>query len=269
MGPEMALDGLRPGGDGMPELTVEAKALGSVTSSLGSLGSHGGGVASLQAVDSSRIGEGLGNTDVGILRALNAVLKRLLDIALATLLCVVLAPVLLLAVVLIRLSDGGPAIFWQRRVGQGGREFWFPKLRSMDVGAEEMHGTLLSQIDDGNTITFKMRDDPRVTSIGRILRMWSIDELPQLWSVLNGDMSLVGPRPPLPSEVERYSPLAMRRLQVKPGITCIWQVSGRSMLPFDQQLALDLEYVGHQSLWLDLKLILRTIPAVLSCKGAW
>lgn len=199
----------------------------------------------------------------------NDAARRALDIAIAATLLVLLTPLLLLTVVVVRCADGGPAIFWQRRVGRAGREFWFPKFRSMYVGAEREHDVLLSLSDDQETIRLKMRNDPRITQIGRLLRTLSIDELPQLWSVLRGDMAMVGPRPPLPAEVARYDARAMRRLDVKPGITGPWQVHGRSLIPFDEQISLDLEYIEQRSVALDLKLILLTIPAVLSCRGAW
>jgi lipopolysaccharide/colanic/teichoic acid biosynthesis glycosyltransferase len=197
-------------------------------------------------------------------------IKRTMDIGLAALLLIATAPLCLLTALGIRLTDGGPALFWQRRVGERGREFWFPKFRSMRNGTEDEAATVLRpHADWPHSVTFKMRDDPRITPIGRLIRTLSIDELPQLWCVLRGDMSLVGPRPPLAAEVARYGTEAHCRLTVKPGLTCIWQVSGRSLIPFDGQLALDLQYVREQSLWLDIKLLLRTIPAVLSCKGAY
>ncbi len=195
--------------------------------------------------------------------------KRLLDIGISLVLLIVLLPIGLLVALAIKLADGGPVIFWQRRVGQAGRTFWFPKFRSMHVGAEHMHDIMVSEQDDQDAITFKMRHDPRVTAIGRVIRTLSFDELPQLWCVMKGDMSMVGPRPPLPKEVARYTPLAQRRLEVRPGLTGLWQVSGRSTIPFAHQLALDLEYIDNHSLALDLKLLLLTVPAVLSCRGAW
>jgi lipopolysaccharide/colanic/teichoic acid biosynthesis glycosyltransferase len=198
-----------------------------------------------------------------------ALAKRLVDVALASLLLVVLFPLLLVIALTVKLSDSGPMLFWQERVGKGGRRFWFPKFRSMCVGGDRIHHLMLHHNDHGDSITFKMRNDPRVTRVGRLLRILSLDELPQLYSVLRGDMSLVGPRPPLPTEVELYSPMELRRLQVKPGLTCLWQVNGRSLIPFDRQVTLDLEYIERQSLWLDLELLARTIPAVLSCKGAF
>jgi lipopolysaccharide/colanic/teichoic acid biosynthesis glycosyltransferase len=167
------------------------------------------------------------------------------------------------------LADNRAVIFWQQRVGTGGRLFWFPKFTSMQSGSYALHHHMLALSDHRDSLTFKMRDDPRVTRIGRVIRALSIDELPQLWTVLRGDMSLVGPRPPLPSEVARYTAVQRRRLEVKPGLTCLWQVYGRSLLPFDRQVVLDIEYIDQQCIWLDLKIVLRTIPAVLSCRGAF
>jgi lipopolysaccharide/colanic/teichoic acid biosynthesis glycosyltransferase len=195
--------------------------------------------------------------------------KRALDIGLGTLLSACALPLIVIAATAIKCSDGGPILFWQRRVGQGGRLFWFPKLRSMHVGAHNLHHSLRRQNDHGDSVTFKMRADPRVTRIGRLLRTLSIDELPQLWCVLKGDMSLVGPRPPLPSEAMRYTPAQRRRLEAKPGMTGLWQVCGRSTIPFEGQVTLDLEYIDRHSLWLDLDILRRTVRAVVSCKGAW
>lgn len=199
----------------------------------------------------------------------SATAKRLLDISLAGLLLVIAFPLLLLVALAIKLGDGGPVLFWQERVGQFGRRFWFPKFRSMCVGGERIHHLMLHQNDHGESITFKMKNDPRITRVGRLLRTLSLDELPQFYSVLKGDMSLVGPRPPLPDEVARYSPTERRRLEAKPGLTCLWQVSGRSLIPFEEQVLLDIDYIERQSLWLDIELLVRTVPAVLSCKGAF
>jgi lipopolysaccharide/colanic/teichoic acid biosynthesis glycosyltransferase len=195
--------------------------------------------------------------------------KRALDVGLAALLALACAPLLLVVAAAIKLVDGGPVIFWQTRIGKDGRSFPFPKFRSMRPGAERLHHTLRSQNHHGDDVTFKMRSDPRVTRLGRLLRMTSLDELPQLWSVLRGDMSLVGPRPPLPSEVVQYGTVERQRLDVKPGLTGLWQVHGRSTVPFAGQVAMDLQYIESWSLWLDLKILLQTIPAVLSCRGAW
>jgi lipopolysaccharide/colanic/teichoic acid biosynthesis glycosyltransferase len=196
-------------------------------------------------------------------------LKRLLDIVVATMLLFLLAPVFFLVALAIKLTDSGPVLFWQIRVGQWGKEFAFPKFRSMVQNAEQLKDALLAQNVHGKEITFKMKRDPRVTWIGRIIRKLSIDELPQLWCVLRGDMSLVGPRPPLPREVERYSLSDRRRLDIKPGLTCIWQVSGRSDIPFHQQVELDVQYIESQSIVLDFLLLLKTVPAILTGRGAY
>jgi lipopolysaccharide/colanic/teichoic acid biosynthesis glycosyltransferase len=139
----------------------------------------------------------------------------------------------------------------------------------MVVGAERLKAELLAQNSHGDCVTFKMKRDPRVTWIGRIIRKLSIDELPQLWCVFKGEMSLVGPRPPVPGEVARYSLADRRRLDVVPGLTCIWQVSGRGDIPFPEQVKLDVDYIESQNLWLDLKLLLQTVPAVLLGRGAY
>ena len=194
--------------------------------------------------------------------------KRLLDIVGASAGLLLASPVLLVAAVAIRLDSPGPIFHRAVRVGRGGRKFRFLKLRSMRVGAEELRGLLL-HLNQAEGPAFKLHDDPRVTRVGRILRKTSLDELPQLWHVLRGDMSLVGPRPPFPEEVERYEPWMLRRLSVRPGLTCLWQVGGRSDLPFDEWMRLDLEYVDRCSFRLDLWILLRTIPAVLSARGAY
>jgi lipopolysaccharide/colanic/teichoic acid biosynthesis glycosyltransferase len=197
-------------------------------------------------------------------------IKRLVDIAGSLAGLLVLSPLFLTVAACIKLTDHGPIIFWQTRVGQYGREFPFPKFRSMVVNAEALKDKLLQQNQYGQAgVIFKMKDDPRITWIGRIIRKLSIDELPQLWCVLVGDMSLVGPRPPVPREVAHYTLFDRRRLDVTPGLTCIWQVSGRSEIPFERQVQLDLQYIESRSLLLDLKLLLKTIPAVLLGKGAY
>lgn len=195
--------------------------------------------------------------------------KRAFDMTIAAVMLILLAPLCALVAALIRLGDGGPAIFWQTRVGRRGREFRCPKFRSMQIGSEELLPHLLPQNDHCESITFKMRSDPRVTPVGRLLRRLSIDELPQLWCVLRGEMSMVGPRPALPREVACYSARERRRLEAVPGLTCLWQVSGRGDLPFSEQLRLDLQYIDRQSLALDCRLLLRTIPAVLTGRGAY
>jgi lipopolysaccharide/colanic/teichoic acid biosynthesis glycosyltransferase len=195
--------------------------------------------------------------------------KRALDIAGSLFLMIALSPLLTLIAFLIKATDFGPVLFWQRRVGRWGREFDFPKFRSMVADAEQLKDQLLAQNDHKDSITFKMKCDPRVTWLGRFIRKASIDELPQLWCVLKGDMSLVGPRPPVPREVAKYSLADRRRLDATPGLTCIWQVSGRGDIPFERQVELDVQYIESQSLWLDVKLLLKTVPAVLLGKGAY
>jgi lipopolysaccharide/colanic/teichoic acid biosynthesis glycosyltransferase len=196
-------------------------------------------------------------------------LKRVVDIVLSVFGLVILSPLFLLVAILIKATDGGPVLFWQTRVRQWGREFPFPKFRSMVVNAEQLQAALFSQSEDKNGVKLKMKNDPRVTWIGRIIRRLSIDELPQLWSVLKGDMSLVGPRPHILSEVAKYSLADRRRLDAIPGLTCISQVRGRRDLSFEQQVKLDVQYIESQSFWLDIKLLLKTIPAVLTGKGAY
>jgi lipopolysaccharide/colanic/teichoic acid biosynthesis glycosyltransferase len=195
--------------------------------------------------------------------------KRLIDIVVAAALMVLLGPVFLLLAVLIRATDGGPVLFWQDRVGKWGRTFRFPKFRSMVTDAEALKDGLLAQNEHGEGVTFKIQRDPRVTWIGRIMRRGSLDELPQLWCVLKGEMSLVGPRPPVPREVVRYSVKDRRRLEGKPGLTCIWQVSGRADIPFPEQVEMDLEYLEYRGIGFDLKLLARTVPAVLLGRGAY
>ena len=198
-----------------------------------------------------------------------ALLKRLIDIAVSGAMLLALSPLFLAVAAAIKLTDRGPVLFWQMRVGQWGREFAFPKFRSMVVDAEKLKDAILEQSHHQDSVTFKMKKDPRVTWIGGIIRKVSIDELPQLWNVLKGDMSLVGPRPPVPREVEQYSLADRRRLDVTPGLTSPWAVAGRGAIPFDQQVDLDVQYIESQSLWLDVKILFKTIPAVLFGKGAY
>ena len=198
-----------------------------------------------------------------------AVAKRTIDASVAALLLLLLSPLLLFIAAAIRLTDGGQVLFWQRRVGRWGREFDFPKFRSMCVDAEAKKAALLAQNDHADGVTFKMKRDPRVTRVGRWLRRLSLDELPQLWCVLKGEMSLVGPRPPVPSEVARYTLADRRRLDAVPGLTCIWQVAGRGTIPFPEQVTMDVRYIETQSLRGDLRLLIRTVPAVIGGRGAY
>lgn len=199
-----------------------------------------------------------------------AVAKRGMDIVLSFIALTLLAPLFLLIALAIKLYDGGPVLFWQTRVGKDGAEFPFPKFRSMVVNAEALRVQLEAANQHGaQGVTFKMRQDPRITPVGRLLRKLSLDEMPQFWCVLKGDMSLVGPRPALPKEVARYSESDRRRLGAMPGLTCIWQVEGRGDIPFPQQVELDVRYIETQSFWLDLVLLVKTVPAVLKGKGAY
>jgi exopolysaccharide biosynthesis polyprenyl glycosylphosphotransferase len=196
------------------------------------------------------------------------VFKRLVDIAGAALGLLVLGPLVMLpAALAIRLTSPGSILFRQRRSGLHGRQFTMHKFRSM-VDNAEMLRVELETFNEMTGPVFKMTGDPRVTPVGRFLRKSSIDELPQLWNVLVGDMSLVGPRPPIPSEVQQYDPWQRRRLSMKPGLTCLWQISGRNTIAFDQWMKLDLQYIDNWSLWLDFKILTRTIPVVLSGLGA-
>jgi exopolysaccharide biosynthesis polyprenyl glycosylphosphotransferase len=195
-------------------------------------------------------------------------LKRAFDIGVSLLMLALLSPVLLLIGLMVKLEDGGPIFFAQTRVGQFGREFKMYKVRSMCLNAEARLAELLSQNRHSEGVTFKIKDDPRITKVGRWLRKFSLDELPQIYNVLIGDMSLVGPRPPLPREVKQYSLADRRRLAARPGITCFWQISGRSEISFSGQVKLDLDYIENRNFWLDTKILLRTVPAVLSGRGA-
>jgi lipopolysaccharide/colanic/teichoic acid biosynthesis glycosyltransferase len=179
-----------------------------------------------------------------------------------------LSPLFLLTSLAIRLESEGPIFFAQTRVGMNGNRFKMYKFRSMYIDAEKRRAQLLAQSERPGA-HFKMKHDPRITKVGRFIRKFSIDELPQLWNVINGTMSLVGPRPNLETEVEQYKLYELGRLAVKPGITCFWQVSGRADLPWERQVELDLNYVHQRSLKTDLHLMLRTIPAVIGGKGAY
>jgi len=198
-----------------------------------------------------------------------ALLKRGLDIIGSALGLLMLAPLFLLVGLLVRFESPGPVLFSQTRIGRRGRPFRCWKIRSMYTDAEARKAALLAQNEMQGGTTFKMKRDPRITRVGRFIRKASIDELPQLWNVLTGDMSLVGPRPPVPAEVALYDASHRQRLSVKPGITCIWQVSGRSDIPFGEQVQLDVRYIQQRSLWMDLRLLLATIPAVLFARGAY
>lgn len=194
--------------------------------------------------------------------------KRLTDIVGALALLIVLSPVMLAAAAAVRLTSRGPVLFRQDRVGKNGEHFSMLKFRSMRIDAEDRLADVFA-LNEQTGPVFKAKDDPRITRVGRILRRCSIDEMPQLFHVLSGSMSLVGPRPALPSEVEHYTPYAQQRLLAKPGLTCIWQVNGRSTIDFETWVEMDLDYIEQWSLRSDMKLLAETLPAVLSGDGAY
>lgn len=199
-------------------------------------------------------------------RPLGRFAKRTVDLVGAAIGVLVLLPVFIACALTIKLTSRGPIFFRQKRMGKDGVPFNCLKFRSMRVGAEQQLDLLRpASIQDGPA--FKMPDDPRVTWIGRWLRKYSLDELPQIFNVLLGDMSLVGPRPPLPSEVLEYEPWQLRRLSIKPGLTCIWQVWGRNRVSFDRWIEMDIAYIDSWSIWLDIKLILHTVPALVRGSG--
>ncbi|HQR28920.1 MAG TPA: sugar transferase [Anaeromyxobacteraceae bacterium] len=194
-------------------------------------------------------------------------LKRAFDVVSSALALLLLSPVLLGTAIAVKLDSPGPVFFRQTRVGKNGRHFKMLKFRSMHVDAEARLESLKA-LNEASGPVFKMKNDPRVTRVGRFIRRASLDELPQFLNVLSGEMSIVGPRPPVPKEVREYQRWQRRRLSVKPGITCTWQVSGRSNISFDQWMRLDLEYIDTWSLWNDIQICFRTIPAVLTSRGA-
>ena len=195
-------------------------------------------------------------------------MKRATDFTVALFLLCLFLPIVPIVAILIKLDSSGPILFKQKRIGRNGKTFDFYKFRSMVSGAENGIGALrpLSGVDGP---VFKIKDDPRITRVGRFLRRSSLDELPQLINVLRGDMSIVGPRPNLPSEVSQYLPWQKRRLDVTPGITCFWQIAGRSHIGFQEWMRLDLEYVRKRSYVTDLKIMFKTVPAVIARKGAY
>lgn len=199
--------------------------------------------------------------------AFRPAVKRLIDVVGAGSLLVVLSPLFLLLAIIVKLSSPGKAFYRWTVVGQNGRPFLSYKFRSMVSNADELKATL----EGANEMTgpvFKITNDPRITRTGKWMRRYSLDELPQLYSVLAGDMSLVGPRPPLVGEYERFSDFQKQKLRVKPGITCLWQINGRKhVTDFDEWVRLDLEYIRRWSLWLDIRILLRTVAAVLSGSG--
>ena len=200
---------------------------------------------------------------------LQSKVKRTFDVLAAVAAIILLSPIFIIIALLIRLESKGGALFKQERVGQNGRAFTMYKFRSMRTDAEARLVELVNSNEMESGVIFKMKSDPRITKVGKFIRKASIDELPQLFNVLIGDMSLVGPRPPLPKEVVQYSQRDFMRLAAVPGITCFWQVMGRSDIPFKQQVELDIKYIKNQSFLLDVKLLLMTVPAVLTARGAY
>ncbi|MFN7138683.1 MAG: sugar transferase [Limisphaerales bacterium] len=196
-------------------------------------------------------------------------LKRSVDVCGSLAALIVFSPLFALIALLIKLEDRGPVFFGQTRVGRFGKQFKMYKFRSMCVDAEDRMKELMAKNQHKEGVTFKIKDDPRITRTGKWLRRLSLDELPQFYNVLIGDMSLVGPRPPVPREVALYSTTDRRRLAALPGITCFWQIGGRSEIDFSGQVELDVKYIENQSFWLDLKILMKTVPAVLGSKGAY
>ncbi len=202
--------------------------------------------------------------------------KRLMDVALALLLLACLSPLLLACALAVALETGRPVLFRQERIGERGRRFTMLKFRSMKADADPaIHRAYITGYIAGKPAAplagegvYKLTNDPRITRVGAWLRWTSLDELPQLWNVLRGEMSLVGPRPPVAYEVQEYGPTHLRRLEARPGLTGLWQVRGRSRTTFEQMVAMDVEYIDRRSLWLDLEILLQTVPAVLMRKGA-
>ena len=195
------------------------------------------------------------------------VIKRIIDIVASFIGLIVLSPLMLVVSILIKLESKGEVIFKQKRVGLNGKEFYMYKFRSMVINAEELKAELESQNEMSGPM-FKMKDHPRITRIGKFIRKTSIDELPQLINVIKGDMSLVGPRPSLPKEVEEFESWMRERLEVKPGLTCIWQISGRNNIDFEDWMKLDIKYVRERSFKLDIKLILKTVLVLFGDKNA-
>jgi exopolysaccharide biosynthesis polyprenyl glycosylphosphotransferase len=194
--------------------------------------------------------------------------KRVFDLAVGSFILIFLIPIYPIIVLMIKLDSPGPVLYRQNRVGKGGKVFKFYKFRSMYKGADKRRKQV-EKMNEQDGPVFKIKADPRITSVGRFLRRSSLDEIPQIFNVLKGDMSIVGPRPPLPQEVTRYLPWHMRRLEVKPGITCLWQISGRSHISFNEWMRLDIEYLKSRSFRTDLLIFLKTVPAVIARKGAY
>lgn len=224
------------------------------------LGEAGAGSSDSQAKSSYRASPRLSSWQLAA--------KRAIDLLVSVALLPVAVPLGMLAAVFIKLDSKGPVFFKHTRIGKGGKPFTMYKFRSMYKDADKIRDRF-NQLNEAAGPIFKIKRDPRITRVGAVLRKTSLDELPQFLNVLKGQMSLVGPRPPLPQEVEQYNSHQWGRLAVKPGLTCLWQVQGRSSISFDKWVELDLEYIRNQSLWLDFKILLKTVPAVLKGTGAW
>ena len=199
----------------------------------------------------------------------NRFIKRGMDIGGSLAAIMLLMPMFIIVAVWLKLDSPGPIFYRQVRIGLYGRPFYFYKFRSMFIDSDVRRAALEKENESKDGVLFKMKNDPRITRCGRFIRKYSIDETPQFFNVLIGDMSLVGPRPPLPSEVAQYSLDDRKRLEIQPGITCIWQISGRSDIPFREQVVLDKEYIRGQGFWKDVLILFKTIPAVLTGKGAY
>ena len=195
------------------------------------------------------------------------VIKRVIDVVCSFVGVLVLSPLFVVIAIIIKFTSKGPVFFSQKRVGRDGKEFKMYKFRSMVVNAEELKEKLAAKNEMSGPM-FKMKDDPRVTKVGKFIRKTSIDELPQLWNILKGDMSLVGPRPSLPKEVAQFEEWMHKRLDVKPGLTCYWQVSGRNNIDFEDWMKLDIKYVDERSTWIDIKLIFKTVGVLFGDKNA-
>ena len=219
-----------------------------------------------QVVDNIRIEE-----ELHISRKFNfdtyGLIKRMIDIILSLIGIIITIPIFLIIGLFIKLESHGPILFSQKRVGLRGQEFKMYKFRSMVINAEELKERLKDQNEMSGPM-FKMKDDPRITKIGRFIRKTSIDELPQLINVLKGEMSLVGPRPSLPEEVKEFEPWMLKRLDVKPGLTCYWQVMGRNNIEFEEWMKLDIKYVNERNIWIDIKLIFKTFFVLFGDKNA-
>ncbi|OGC34070.1 hypothetical protein A2311_03990 [candidate division WOR-1 bacterium RIFOXYB2_FULL_48_7] len=202
------------------------------------------------------------------LQGANAIVKRTMDITCSGLGIIIISPLLVTFAILVKLTSPGPILFRQERVGLDEKIFKIYKFRSMVAGAEGLLPQV-AELSEAKGHLFKIKEDPRLTRLGKFMRRWSIDELPQLFNVFLGDMSLVGPRPPLPREVAKYNNWQKKRLRVRPGITGPWQVAGRSLLPFEDMVRLDIYYIENWSLWLDIKILLRTVPVVILGSGAY